>query len=94
MTTRTVKMTSAFKRDLKRERKTDCRIDMLLEIIVDELQINEPLDEKYRDHALTGKWKPCRECHVKPDLLLVYDYTDDETLMLVRLGSHAELKLY
>lgn len=93
MMTRTVKMTAAFKRDLKRERKTDCRIDMLLETIVDELQVNEPLDEKYRDHSLTGKWKPCRECHVKPDLLLVYDYTDDETLMLVRLGSHSELKL-
>lgn len=93
MTTRTVKMTAAFKRDLKRERKTDCRIDILLESIVDELQINEPLAEKYRDHALTGKWHPCRECHVKPDLLLVYDYTDDETLMLVRLGSHSELKL-
>lgn len=93
MTTRTVKMTAAFKRDLKRERKTDGQIETLLEPIVDVLQVNEKLTEKFRDHVLTGNWKPCRECHVKPDLLLIYDYPDDETLMLVRLGSHSELKL-
>ena len=90
--TRTVKMTAAFKRDLKRERKTDCRIDMLLETIVDELQVNEPLDEKYRDHSLTGKWKPCRECHVKPDWLLIYLIEKDIlTLTLVDTGSHSDL---
>ena len=66
---------------------------MLLEPVVDALSLGDPLAEKHRDHALTGAWKPCRECHVKPDLLLVYDCPDDETLLLVRLGSHAELGL-
>ncbi|MCQ2806414.1 type II toxin-antitoxin system YafQ family toxin, partial [Helicobacter pylori] len=40
--------------------------------------------------ALKGKWKPFRECHIKPDVLLVYLVKDDE-LILLRLGSHSEL---
>lgn len=46
---------------------------------------------RYRDHALTGDWKDHRDCHVKPDLVLIYRKPDDATLQLVRLGSHAEL---
>ncbi|WP_438270874.1 type II toxin-antitoxin system YafQ family toxin [Rhodomicrobium lacus] len=44
-----------------------------------------------RDHALTGNWAGHRECHLKPDLLLIYDKPDDETLVLRRLGSHSDL---
>ena len=92
MTKKVVK-TSSFKKDYKRELKTDSNIDSLLVPVFTALMSGSKLDEKYRDHALTGNWKPYRECHIKPDLLLVYDYPDDETLMLVRLGSHSELKL-
>lgn len=77
---------------MRRERKTDRMIDSLLEPIVDDLLLGNTLSEKLKDHPLSGQWKPCRECHVKPDLLLVYDW-EDETLVLVRLGSHSELNL-
>ena len=93
MMTKKVVKTSSFKKDYKRELKTDSNIDSLLVPVFTALMSGSKLDEKYRDHALTGNWKPYRECHIKPDLLLVYDYPDDETLMLVRLGSHSELKL-
>jgi mRNA interferase YafQ len=52
---------------------------------------NEDLPGKYRDHSLSGDWSGYRECHVKPDLLLIYSKPDEDTLLLVRLGSHSEL---
>jgi mRNA interferase YafQ len=52
---------------------------------------DHPLDAKYRDHAMIGEWKDHRDCHIKPDLVLIYRKPDDETLQLVRLGSHSEL---
>ncbi|RVY85863.1 type II toxin-antitoxin system YafQ family toxin [Helicobacter pylori] len=56
------------------------------------LRKKEPLDPQFQDHALKGKWKPFRECHLQPDLLLVYQIKKQEnTLFLVRLGSHSEL---
>ena len=48
------------------------------------------LDEKYRDHALVGNWQDCRECHIKPDWLLIYQLKENE-LILVRTGSHSDL---
>ncbi|HCN9385963.1 TPA: type II toxin-antitoxin system YafQ family toxin [Escherichia coli] len=50
-----------------------------------------PLPEKYRDHELSGKLKGIRDCHVRPDLVLLYIRTGDEYLQLVRIGSHSEL---
>ena len=49
------------------------------------------LPENSRDHALSGDWVGYRECHIKPDLLLIYRKPDADTLRLARLGSHAEL---
>jgi len=46
--------------------------------------------EKYKDHAFSGDYMGFRECHVKPDVLLVYDF-DDEFLYLVKLGAHSEI---
>jgi mRNA interferase YafQ len=51
------------------------------------------LEPRHRDHALTGEWKDHRDCHVKPDLVLIYRKPNDATLQLVRLGSHSELGL-
>ncbi|WP_428346784.1 type II toxin-antitoxin system YafQ family toxin [Moraxella nonliquefaciens] len=51
---------------------------------------NKPLPPKYKDHDLIGNYKGFRECHIKPDLLLIYQ-KDDECLSLARLGSHSEL---
>ncbi|MDD0929928.1 type II toxin-antitoxin system RelE/ParE family toxin [Xylella fastidiosa] len=51
-----------------------------------------PLEPRHRDHALVGNWKDLRDCHIKPDLVLIYTRVDSKTLTLVRLGSHVELK--
>ena len=48
------------------------------------------LESKYRDHPLTGNWKKHRECHIKPDLLLIYQI-ENNALKLIRIGSHSEL---
>lgn len=52
---------------------------------------NEELPDKYRDHQLIGDWHRYRECYLKPDLLLIYKFGNDNTLHLARLGSHSEL---
>jgi mRNA interferase YafQ len=57
------------------------------------LAADEPLLPCHCDHALTGDMKKYRDCHVKPDLVLIYQKSEDDTLLLVRLGSHAELGL-
>nr|WP_245951111.1 type II toxin-antitoxin system YafQ family toxin [Cardiobacterium valvarum] len=48
------------------------------------------LPEKYRDHALTGNWQDYRDCHIKPDQVLIYRIHGD-TIELHRMGTHAEL---
>ena len=66
-------------------------VGSLLPGILKLLLVDEPLPEKNRDHALSGDWSGYRECHVKPDLLLIYRKPDADTLRLARLGSHSEL---
>lgn len=92
---RAIKQSGQFKRDLKRESKGHHRQALQREFvaIVSTLASDQPLETACRDHALTGNWKGYRDCHVKPDLVLIYSKPDDETLQLVRLGSHSELGL-
>lgn len=86
-----VKFTSQFKKDLKLAKKQRKNLDKLFEVI-DVLSNGNPLDTKYHDHELTGKYKGTRECHIEPDWLLIYELRDDVlVLMLYRLGSHSEL---
>lgn len=81
---------SAFKTDLKRVGRSGLyKLDDLLNV-VGCLANGEILAKKHRDHALGGSWDDYRECHIKPDWLLVYRLKP-ETLVLVRTGSHAEL---
>ena len=61
--------------------------------VVKALADDLPLEPRHRDHALTGDWKDHRDCHVKPDLVLIYRKPDGEVLQLVRLGLHSELGL-
>lgn len=92
---RRIDRTNQFKRDFKREQKGRHRetLDADLIAVIRKLVTDEPLAERHHDHALTGNWKDCRDCHIKPDLVLIYRKPDDETLDLVRLGSHSELGL-
>lgn len=90
---RTTSQTSQFKKDYKRETKGQRRttLDADLLPVLSLLATDQILPDKYRDHALTGEYTKHRECHLKPDLLLIYKKPDDTTLRLVRLGSHSEL---
>ncbi|GAA9106416.1 type II toxin-antitoxin system mRNA interferase toxin, RelE/StbE family [Helicobacter pylori] len=66
--------------------------DSVLNEVILTLRKKEPLSPQFQDHALKGKWKPFRECHLKPNLLLVYQIKKQKnTLFLVGLGSHSEL---
>lgn len=93
---RTIKYTTQFKRDYKREKKSG-RYKAILETdlltIVDLLATDISLPLSQRDHPLINNWKDHRDCHIKPDLILIYRKPDSETLELVRLGSHNQLGL-
>ncbi|WP_082472552.1 type II toxin-antitoxin system YafQ family toxin [Sphingomonas sp. Leaf357] len=90
---RTIERTGQFKKDYKRESRGRHRqtLSSDLAVLLVQLASDGTLSPNYRDHALIGDWKDHRDCHVKPDLVLIYRKPDDHTLQLVRLGSHAEL---
>ena len=92
---RTIERTNQFKKDYKRELKGQHRrtISKDLEDVLMLLVQDKTLPNKYKDHALSGNWRDFRDCHIKPDLVLIYSKPDKEVLSLVRLGSHSELGL-
>jgi len=92
---RTIERTGQFKRDYKREARGRYRGTLARDLveIVKALAEDQPLAERHRDHVLTGDWKDHRDCHIKPDLILIYRKPDTARLQLVRLGSHSELGL-
>lgn len=83
-------VTTKFKRDLRRERKSDPEVEGILRPVLDLLRKGKTLPKKLKDHPLSGEWKDHRDCHLKPDLVLIYK-DDEEAVTLVRLGSHSEL---
>lgn len=84
-----LRLTSAFKKDLKRITKRNYD-RTLLEAVVDVLREAKTLPAARRGHALGGEWKGLRECHIEPDWLLIYQPTDNE-VVLARTGTHADL---
>jgi len=90
---RTIDRSTKFRRDYKRESKGRHRatLDSELATVIVMLVADQPLDQKYQDRALGGDWVGYRDCHVKPDLVLIYAKPDDDILRLVRLGSHSEV---
>jgi mRNA interferase YafQ len=98
---RETEQSAAFKRDAKREGKSPnlTILNAVLPQVLADLANDIPLAAKYKDHALTGNWVGYRECHIRPDLLLVYvkigETVDSEELNgelhLARLGSHSEI---
>lgn len=91
---RIIKYTAQFKRDYKREKRTYHNdLDKKLLFVIESLATDTLLPERLRDHRLSGEWKDHRDCHIKPDLVLIYRKPNEDTLELVRLGSHSELSL-
>jgi len=92
---RTISRTNRFKKDYKREAKGQHRdtLDVLITDAVSLLVVDSPLLERQHDHALSGEWRDHRDCHLRPDLVLIYRLPDANSLELVRLGSHSELSL-
>ncbi|HHX2613422.1 TPA: type II toxin-antitoxin system YafQ family toxin [Legionella pneumophila] len=90
---RKIERTTGFKKDFKRESKGQYRtiLDEELQTVLIALVNDRPLDARYRDHDLSNNWSGYRECHIKPDLLLIYRKHDNDILKLARLGSHSEL---
>lgn len=83
--------TPNFKRDYKLMQKRGYKTELLKEVIKT-LADGKPLPEKNRDHALTGSYKGCRECHIQPDWLLIYQIAEKEVILfLTRTGTHSDL---
>ena len=63
-----------------------------VDTVIEKLLTGKPLEKKYRDHALVGNYKGCRDCHIRPDLVLIYK-KDNDILVLtaLRIGTHSEL---
>lgn len=92
---RTIDRTNQFKLDYKRELKGQHRATLEGDLVdaVKVIALDTPLAERYYDHALNGDWKNFRDCHIKPDLMLIYQKPNVEILQLVRTDSHSELGL-
>jgi mRNA interferase YafQ len=90
---RAIERTSRFKRDYRREKSgvLSKKLDQLLIETIELLAADKPLPPRYFDHPLSGEWSGFRDCHIRSDLVLIYEKPDDDTLRLVRLGSHSEL---
>ena len=88
--TRKIDLQSRFKRDYKREKKANPLLDAILTPVLKMLATDAVLPARLSDHALHGEWQGFRDCHIKPDLVLIYAKSEG-VLSLARLGSHSEL---
>lgn len=87
----TIKYETTFKRDYKRivKRGYDIR---RLETVIELLANGQKLPVQYRDHSLSGEYAGCRECHITPDWLLIYEINNKELILyLTRTGTHSDL---
>jgi len=81
--------TASFKKGFK---KLSAKQQNETLVIIEKLANGETLSQKYKDHQLIGNYNDCRECHIKPDLLLIYKIKEEVVeLALVEIGSHADL---
>ena len=86
-----IKPTGQFKKDLKLCQKRGLDIS-LIAAVIKLLSVGKQLPEKYQDHALSGNFAGCRECHILPDWLLIYEYSDSSLILyLTRTGTHSDL---
>jgi mRNA interferase YafQ len=92
---RTIRHTTRFKRDYRREKagRHGRILDAALMEVVAQLATDTPLPRRHFDHPLSGEWSDHRDCHIRPDLVLIYRKPNEDSLELVRVGSHSELGL-
>ncbi len=90
---REVRLKRAFKQDVRRAEGGRYRLIVKRELweVVDTLARDIPLPYSYHDHPLHGDREGSRDCHIRPDFVLLYRYEDDDVLILERLGSHSEI---
>lgn len=83
--------TSQFKKDYKRVKKRGLDISELHRVL-NKLRCGEPLEERHRDHALVGVYEGFRECHIRPDWLLIYAIDKGQLVLIAsRTGTHSDL---
>lgn len=86
-----IRPSAKFQKDLKRIQKRGYDITLLKDVL-NFLVNGKILPIKYKDHNLSGNFKGCRECHITPDWLLIYEISDDELILyLTRTGTHSDL---
>ena len=86
-----IRPSTKFQKDLKKVQKRGYDLS-LLTTVLNILANGESLPQKYKDHNLSGNYKGCRECHITPDWLLIYEILDDELILyLTRTGTHSDL---
>ena len=92
---RSIRRTRRFRRDFRRLKRGQHaeHIDRTLSAALKMLVADEPLPPNFRDHPMRGAFSDCRDCHLRGDLVLVYRKPSDDSLELVRIGSHAMLEL-
>ena len=91
MTLLEIVMTNRFRKDYKLAKKRGYDLS-LLDNTVNLIASRATLPERYKDHELTGDYKGCRECHITPDWLLIYEIFEDELILyLTRTGTHSDL---
>ena len=85
-----LKITSQFKKDIKRYKNQPDRIDKL-KVVLRCLQQEEPIPQEYKPHRLLGEYKDCMECHIESDTLLIWLDENMGIVKLIRFGTHSEL---
>ena len=92
---RLVQRTAQFRRDFRRVKRSahGSHLDHTLLAALELLVADTPLPARYVDHPMKGRYADCRDCHLRPDLVLVYRKRGPDALELVRIGSHAQLGL-
>ncbi|MGL5254251.1 MAG: type II toxin-antitoxin system YafQ family toxin [Brevinema sp.] len=86
-----IKPSTKFQKDLKRVQRRGYDISLLTDILK-MLAAGEPLPAKNKDHALVGNYEGCRECHITPDWLLIYEVVEETVILyLTRTGTHSDL---
>ena len=87
----TVQWTSRYKKDVKLAKKRNYPMEELY-VVIEKLANGTPLEEKYCDHELQGNWAHHRECHIRPDWLLIYQLRENVLVLeLSRTGTHSDL---